>query len=234
MLRRRKMVIMGRTGTAGHERRAHPVADADAGAGAEGNQGALPASRDESAPALEHASPRPTADDLLSLRPDHTPDVPLRRRSFLMPALIALGILGVLLQSLIGWRHELAYRLPALQPMVSVLAERLGLDLHPPLDADALTIESFDLRATDAANRLRLDAVLRNRSDRPVAFPAIELTLRDSQSVMLVRRVIPQDSFVSSQDRERGLAAGAEWPLRVELEHDGLAVSGYSAVLFHP
>jgi predicted Zn finger-like uncharacterized protein len=148
--------------------------------------------------------------------------------------LIALGLMGLMLQGLLGWRHELAYRHPVLFPWIAKLAQKIGLSVHPPLDADALTIESFELRPTDLPDQLRLEAILRNRSHRPVAFPAIELTLRDSQSVMLVRRVIQSETWTSQELRSRGIAPGAEWPVQLVLQHDGLAVAGYSAVLFHP
>lgn len=156
-----------------------------------------------------------------------------RSRSWLW-MLIALGLVGLMLQGLLGWRHELAYRHPLLFPWIAQVAQRMGLSVHPPLDADALTIESFELRPTDLPDQLRLEAVLRNRSQRPVAFPAIELTLRDSQSVMLVRRVIPSETWTSQELRSRGIAPGTEWPVQLVLQHDGLAVAGYSAVLFHP
>jgi hypothetical protein len=83
-------------------------------------------------------------------------------------------------------------------------------------------------------NKLALEAVIRNRSDRPVAFPAIELTLRDTQSVMITRKVIPVEAYAQSLQRAAGLPARSEWPLQIALEHDGLAVAGYAAVLFHP
>ena len=156
------------------------------------------------------------------------------RRSVILKLLIAIGLLGVTLQALVGWRHELAYRWPTAMPLFAMLFERVGLDLHPPLDARALTIESFEVVAASEPLKLSLEAVIRNRSDRAVAFPAIELTLRDAQSVLLSRRVVEAQAYVSSEQRPHGLAAGAEWTIQVLLEHDGLAVTGYSAVLFHP
>jgi len=148
--------------------------------------------------------------------------------------LIVLGLLGASAQALIGWRHELAYRLPALQPFLALMSEKARLDLQPPRDARSLTIESFEVVAAQEPMKLTLEAVIRNRSDRPVAFPSIELTLRDSQSVMLTRRVIAAQDYVVAEQQGRGIPAQSEWTVNLLLEHDGLAVAGYSAVLFHP
>jgi predicted Zn finger-like uncharacterized protein len=165
---------------------------------------------------------------------DRPSEAAARGKNRWMKSLIVLGLAGLILQGALGWRHELAYRHPQLYPWIVQAAQAVGLGVHPPLDADALTIESFEVRPTEQPDQLRVEAVLRNRSERPVAFPAIELTLRDSQSVMLVRRVIPSEAWASEALRARGIAAGSEWPVQLVLEHDGLAVAGYAAVLFHP
>lgn len=156
-----------------------------------------------------------------------------KRRGLLL-VLIMMGLLGACAQALIGWRHELAYRVPASRPLLAMMSEPIGLDLHPPRDARSLTIESFEVTAAEEPMKLSLEAVIRNRSDRPVAFPSIELTLRDSQSVMLTRRVIATLAYVSPEQQGRGIPAQSEWSVNILLEHDGLAVAGYSAVLFHP
>lgn len=148
--------------------------------------------------------------------------------------LAGLAGIGLLCQALIGWRHELAYRAPVVIPLVTQAITPLGLDLHPPLDAASLSIESIEVASTEDPGTLALEAVIRNRSGRPVAFPAIELTLRDAQSVMLTRKVIAAEIYAPLIERQTGIPARSEWPVQVALKHDGLAVAGYAAVLFHP
>ncbi|MFZ9408172.1 MAG: DUF3426 domain-containing protein [Burkholderiaceae bacterium] len=166
---------------------------------------------------------------------DQTSEPAPRTRSGRVAALLAiLACLGLLGQSVIGLRHELAYRVPVLAPLLEQMAHALKLDLHPPLDASSLSIESIELAAAEDPSKLALEAVIRNRSDRPVAFPAIELTLRDTQSVMLVRKIIEAEIYTRGPERLNGLAARSEHSERGTLEHDGLAVAGYVAFLFYP
>ena len=179
--------------------------------------------------ATETATAGAAATEALETKPEAQP-----QRRILLILLIVLGLLGASAQALIGWRHELAYRLPALQPFLALMSEKARLDLQPPRDARSLTIESFEVVAAQEPMKLTLEAVIRNRSDRPVAFPSIELTLRDSQSVMLTRRVIAAQDYVVAEQQGRGIPAQSEWTVNLLLEHDGLAVAGYSAVLFHP
>jgi hypothetical protein len=82
---------------------------------------------------------------------------------------------------------------------------------------------------------LQLSAVLRNRSDHVVGYPAMELTLTDSAGALLVRKVIPAEAYLADANaRAAGLAARSERPLRLALEHDSLQPTGYSVKLFHP
>lgn len=204
---------------------------------------AAPIPAPESRPAIEPPAEPALVDSMASpmARPEFDVDSALEpdpmarpRRAALLMVLIILGLLVASAQALIGWRHELAYRVPASQPWLTMLSAQFGLDLHPPRDARSLTIESFEVTAAEDPTQLSLEALIRNRSERPVAFPSIELTLRDSQSVMLVRRVIVAQAYVSPEQQGRGIPARSEWKVNILLEHDGLAVAGYSAVLFHP
>jgi predicted Zn finger-like uncharacterized protein/SLAP domain-containing protein len=208
------------------------------------------------APESVSAAPQPVSAALepVSAAPEHPAPAPEQVPDWAMPetsaaasdsrssvrsgkrvALLA-GLAGVCLlgQALIGWRHELAYRAPVVIPLVTQAIAPLGLDLHPPLDAASLSIESIEVASTEDPGTLALEAVIRNRSGRPVAFPAIELTLRDAQSVMLTRKVIPAEIYAPVLERQAGIPARSEWPVQVALKHDGLAVAGYAAVLFHP
>jgi hypothetical protein len=119
--------------------------------------------------------------------------------------------------------------------VLDTVLDPLGLKISPPLDLSAMSIESFELQTGRSANVLQISAILRNRSSHVVSFPAMELTLTDSSGAMLSRKVIRVESFVDTPlIAAQGLAARSEWPLRIALEHDGLAPAGYSVALFYP
>jgi hypothetical protein len=139
------------------------------------------------------------------------------------------------LQALIGWRDTLAVHMPALAPLLGALIRPLGLRIAPPRDLTAMTIESFDLQTADTPNVLNLHAVLRNHAQHVVGFPAMEVTLTDAMGRLLVRKVLPVEVYLRQDPMAAaGLAAGAERPIKLALEHDGLQPAGFSVALFYP
>jgi predicted Zn finger-like uncharacterized protein len=157
-----------------------------------------------------------------------------QRQSFAL-TVVALLLIGLLMQALIGWRNDIAARSPQMSAALETLLGPLGLKISPPLDLSVLSIESFELQTGRSANVLQMTAILRNRSSHVVGFPAMELTLTDSSGALLSRKVIPVDSYLDKpMMAARGLAGRSEWPLRIALEHDGLAPAGYSVALFYP
>jgi len=157
-----------------------------------------------------------------------------QRQSFAL-TVVALLLIGLLMQALIGWRNDIAARSPQMSAALEALLGPLGLKISPPLDLSVLSIESFELQTGRSADVLQMTAILRNRSSHVVSFPAMELTLTDSSGALLSRKVIQVDSYLDKPlMAARGLAGRSEWPLRIALEHDGLAPAGYSVALFYP
>ncbi len=148
----------------------------------------------------------------------------------------AIGLSALLaLQGVVGWRDAIAARVPLVAPTLAGLLGPFGLEVAPPREIDALTIEGFELQATGVPNALSLSAVLRNRSGHVVGFPAMELTLTDGSGALLVRKVIPADLYAGDATTiAAGLAARSERPIRLTLQHDGLQPTGYAVALFYP
>jgi hypothetical protein len=149
-------------------------------------------------------------------------------------AAIGLSVL-LALQAVVGWRDAIAARVPLVAPTLAGLLGPFGLEIRPPRELDALTIEGFELQASGMPNVLALSAVLRNRSGHVVGYPAMELTLTDSAGALIVRKVIPPDLYAGDAAAiEAGLAARSERPLRLALQHDGLQPTGFAVALFYP
>jgi predicted Zn finger-like uncharacterized protein len=148
----------------------------------------------------------------------------------------AIGLSALLaMQAVVGWRDAIAARVPLVSTTLAALLAPFGLEVGPPRELDALTIEGFELQAAGTPNALGLSAVLRNRSDHVVGYPAMELTLTDGTGALLVRKVITADLYVGDAARiEAGLAARSERPIRLTLQHDGLQATGYAVALFYP
>jgi hypothetical protein len=148
----------------------------------------------------------------------------------------AIGLSALLaLQAVVGWRDAIAARVPLVATTLAGLLGPFGLEVGPPRELEALTIEGFELQAAGTPNGLSLSAVLRNRGGHVVGYPAMELTLTDGTGALLVRKVITADLYVGDAARiEAGLAARSERPIRLTLQHDGLRATGYAVALFYP
>ncbi|WP_079418781.1 DUF3426 domain-containing protein [Thiomonas intermedia] len=154
-------------------------------------------------------------------------------------AVLSLVLLGVLAaQAALQWRDTLAQQWPASRPWLQQLcAMTTGCELAAPRDLDALVIDSSGL--SPAAQGLQLTVLLRNRIDRAVAWPALELTLNDAQGGIEQRKVVQPAQYLpaaqaSEQTLRAGLAAGQQVQLTLHVAVSGAAPSGYKLVLFYP
>ena len=170
--------------------------------------------------------------------PDEAGHVPARVgrlarvAAIVIPALLALGLIA---QAVAGWRNEIAASVPAIAPWLQGALKPFKLSVAPPRDRTALSIESFDLQATAVSNRLELSAVLRNQAGHEVAWPAMELSLTDSNGALMVRKVIAAPEYLGSASQaSTGMAARSERPIRLLLDHQPPLPAGYSVDLFYP
>jgi len=151
-------------------------------------------------------------------------------------ALAVAALLALLLgaQWSIAERSMIAARVPVLAPALSAVLAPFGLDIGLPRDLGSLTIESFELRASDTPGVLAMSAILRNRADYGVQWPSMQLTLTDAGNRVLARKVLGPDDYLRESRGGEGLPPRAEWPVRLALEADDLQPAGYSVVLFYP
>ena len=106
-----------------------------------------------------------------------------------------LAVLAVVLALALGGqvayeqRDELAQRVPVLTPLLSALCQPLQCRIGPPRRIESITIEAsaFSRLQPDA---FRLQFTLANAASMPVALPALELTLTDTQDQAVIRRVL--------------------------------------------
>ena len=148
-------------------------------------------------------------------------------------AVIGLLVLAALQLTLL-FRSEIASRAPALRPVLAALASAFDLDVDAVRSLDSLSIESFELQATGRDDHLALNAVLRNKDPHMVRWPAMELTLTDQASAVVVRKVILPSDYLNRNAPRGGLGGRSEWPIRLNLDPGGLQLAGYSVALFYP
>lgn len=160
------------------------------------------------------------------------------------PARATLGVLSLVLllvlagQAAMQWRNVLAQQWPASQPWLQQLCNATtGCQLAAPRDLDALVIDSSTL--SPAKTGLQVDVLLRNRIDRAVAWPALELTLTDAQGKIEQRKVLEPAQFLPAVQAaapalRAGIAPGQQMQLQLHLAVSGTAPAGYKLLLFYP
>jgi predicted Zn finger-like uncharacterized protein len=202
----------------------------------------VPAGPDADAAALTRLGDE-SADDTADERGDAPPAFlqrPARSRGFsivfgggsLLLALVALLQLAVLL------RVELASALPAVRPALVELCKPLNCTVGWPARAELLAVVGTELQAVAGTDILELTTVVRNRATHTLALPAIEVTLTDTQNRPLARKVFAPVDYLASAGEpgsriDDGLAAGADYVVRLSFEARGLAAAGFVVYPFY-
>jgi predicted Zn finger-like uncharacterized protein len=132
-------------------------------------------------------------------------------------------------------RDKLAASHPDLKPALQAACVWLNCVILPLRQIDALTIDSVAFNKLDK-DIYKLSFLVKNASELPLAYPAVELVLTDAEDQPAYRRVLTNSELGSSKAIE--LAAGAEWPvtvrLRIEAPVGTQHVFGYRLLVFYP
>lgn len=162
-----------------------------------------------------------------------------RRAWWRRPAVrIALGLAGVLLlgvlllQVALQERDRLASQYPAIRPLLQVLCAPLQCRIDPPRRITDVVIDSSSFNKARGDGYV-LAVTLRSRADFPVATPALELTLTDTQEQPVLRRVLTPQDLNAPIELPAGGDWGGSWPVSVA----GAAaprVAGYRLLAFYP
>ena len=165
-----------------------------------------------------------------------------RRHAFWRKPVVRAGlavlsvVLAIALGGQVAYEHrdELAQRLPVLTPLLSALCQPLQCRIGPPRRIESITIEAsaFSRLQPDA---FRLQFTLANAASMPVALPALELTLTDTQDQAVIRRVLQPAEL--GPDAPAALPAAAEWASAVTITVAPSAagtVTGYRLLAFYP
>lgn len=150
--------------------------------------------------------------------------------------IVLLAIVGVVHGSYVLRAQLIEF--PALEGWMAAICGLYDCRLQTPAAYRVLTVEARRLAADpDEEQRLVLDAVLYHAGAWRLAYPDVELTLRDLNGRVTAReRFAPQQYVVDNRVQARleaGIEPGARVPLRLELPEP--AAGGESFTLtFHP
>lgn len=148
------------------------------------------------------------------------------------PFLLATIILGLLLaaQFLFYFRTAIVQRLPDLAGLYTLAA----VDVPLPTNSDLVGIDVSDLQSDNARGLLILQATLRNRALFAQAWPALELTLTDTQDTVISRRILQANEYLPPGTDTQTFPARSDMSIRLWLEAKGVGAAGYRLYLFYP
>lgn len=156
------------------------------------------------------------------------------RRAMVGVAVFAAILLVV--QVLHQERDLIAARQPSLRPALAALCGLTGCEVSAPKQIGDITIDGASFAREKSGEAYRLNFTLRNGAPLPLAMPAIELSLLDTQERAVVRRVLMPAEFGAPSVLPARAERAASLPLALTgPEAAGLPpVAGFHLLAFYP
>jgi len=150
--------------------------------------------------------------------------------SLLVCAALALVLA---LQFLHAERDRLAAHLPGLRPTLVSLCVPLRCEVLPLKRIDAMVIDASSFNKA-RGDLFQFDVEVRNTAAIPLAMPALELTLTDSQDQPLVRRVLMPTDLNAPPELGASGAWSGSLPVGLQAPVGADRVAGYRVLAFYP
>lgn len=145
----------------------------------------------------------------------------------LVCVLLLVALLG---QLLYHFRTEIVLRIPD----AAALYERVAVDIPLPRDPALVSIETSDLQSDNARGLFVLQATLKNRATYPQAWPALELSLTDTNDTVVSRRVMYAAEYLPPGTTSDAFPANGEIAVKLWIEAREIGASGYRLYIFYP
>ena len=163
---------------------------------------------------------------------------------------IGIPLLSLVLLMQLGWmfRHELAAHSPQANRVLRAVCARLHCEIKLPLNLEQLSVSASRLEQApppeagsaahaavgEDATPMTLIALLQNTSDSVQTWPALELTLRDADGTLLIKKVFTADAYVAPNELRAGMPARSEREIRLPLALTGEPPAGFAVSIFYP
>lgn len=154
--------------------------------------------------------------------------------------LVLLAVLAALVLVVQIVRHErdgIVARQPNLRPALSALCQYTGCELAALRQIGDIVIEGAAFaREKSGGNDYRLSFTLRNAATVPLAMPAIELSLLDTQEQAVVRRVLTPTDYGAPGVLAARADRAASLPLTLSASEAAALppIAGYRVEAFYP
>ncbi len=152
-------------------------------------------------------------------------------------ALLALAFaLLATAQTTYYMRTQIAAQWPALKPYLVEACKLLHCAVELPKQINLLTIDDSDLQEdAERQGLIRLSSTIINNAAFAQAYPLLELTLTDTYDKPMLRHAFaPHEYLPGGTDISKGLAAGDEVHIKLNLTASGEPVAGYRVFVTYP
>lgn len=153
-----------------------------------------------------------------------------RRATWPFVVVAVLLLLALLGQVFHYFRTDIALRMPATAAAYDLLGVAIPLPRNPAL----VSIETSDLQSDNARGLFVLQATLKNRAAHPQAWPALELSLTDTNDAVVARRVMYAAEYLPPGTTSDAFPPNAEIPVKLWIEARDIGASGYRLYIFYP
>ncbi|OUM02317.1 DUF3426 domain-containing protein [Variovorax sp. JS1663] len=156
------------------------------------------------------------------------------RRTLIVVALLAALLLG--LQVLRQERDLILAHQPSLRPVLAALCGLTGCELSALRQIGDITIDGASFAREKSGDAYRLSFTLRNAAAVPLAMPAVELSLLDTQERAVVRRVLTPAEFGAPSVLPPRAQRTASLPLAISGPEAAALppVAGFHLLAFYP
>ncbi|WP_395320100.1 zinc-ribbon and DUF3426 domain-containing protein [Variovorax sp. UC74_104] len=155
----------------------------------------------------------------------------------LLVLLVVLAALLLVLQIIRHERDGIVARQPNLRPALTALCQYTGCELGALRQIGDIVIEGAAFaREKSGSNDYRLSFTLRNSATVPLAMPAVELSLLDTQERAVVRRVLMPSDYGAPAVLAARADRAASLPLTLSASEAAALppVAGYRVEAFYP
>ncbi|MFM9922280.1 zinc-ribbon and DUF3426 domain-containing protein [Variovorax sp. H27-G14] len=150
---------------------------------------------------------------------------------------VLLAVLLLAVQVLRQERNGIAARQPNLRPALAMLCQYTGCELAALRQIGDIVIEGAAFaREKGGSNDYRLSFTLRNGATVPLAMPAVELSLLDTQERAVVRRVLMPADYGAPTVLQGRADRAASLPLTLSASEAAALppIAGYRVEAFYP
>jgi predicted Zn finger-like uncharacterized protein len=141
--------------------------------------------------------------------------------------LLFVGLFG---QFVYYFRTDVVLRFPS----VAGLYELASVDIPLPRNSTLVSIETSDLQSDNARGLFVLQASLKNRASYAQAWPALELSLTDTNDAVVSRRVMFAADYLPPGTTSDAFPANGEMAVKLWVEAKESGASGYRLYIFYP